>query len=208
MKAHSRIHLDQVFISMVGGVLLVLSAAGVVHGVRASWAANLSRRAQLSATPLGVDEILASCRKAYALYPWNYYFSIFAAESAYYRADEVRGAAREARLSQSRLWCDRGLIQNPYKSQLRRLKTRFLWERSPAEAIAYWAAFTEWNFWEPYNHATLAELYAKYGDRRQAEAELRWVEVDGSYGQVRQLVEQELKGWDSLEKGDAGEWGE
>lgn len=208
MKVYDRISIDQWFLAAAGTVFLVLSLAGVIHATRASIAARLSRNAQLATPPVEVGQVLEWCRRAYALYPWNYYFSIFTAEAAYYQADRVRGDAREERLRQARVWCDRGLVQNKYKSQLRRLKTRFLWEESPAQAIAYWAAYTDWHFWEPYNHATLAELYARNGDIDQAEQELKWVERDPAYERVRKTVLAEKKSWDNIMNGKPEEWGE
>jgi len=196
------------FLTVIGVALLTLSLAGVVYSVCAAWAFRLSFHAQLDKPSPGVEQIVEWCRKAYVLYPWNYYLSIFTAETAYYHADEVQGEAREVRLRQSRLWCERGLAQNRYKSQLIRLKTRFLWEDSPSQAIAYWRAFTEWQFWEPYNHATLAELYARYGNFEKAEQSLRWIEGDPSYGEARKVVMREKKIWDDSVNGRPVEWGE
>ena len=208
MKAYDRVKLDQWFLASVGTVFLALSLAGLIHSMAAAWASRLSYRAQMANPPLEVEQVLAMCHRAYVLYPWNYYFSIFAAEAAFYQADKVQGEARTARLAQSKLWCERGLIQNPYKSQLRRLQTRFLWEDSPAEAIVYWAAYTDWQFWEPYNHATLAELYARHGDIEKAEQELKWVEGDVSYPRVRETVLREKKSWEAILNGKPEEWGE
>jgi len=208
MKVYDRVSLDQWFLATVGVVFLVLSFAGVIHGTRAAFAARLSYKAQLTQPPVAVEDIITLCRRAYSLYPWNYYFSIFTAEAAYYQADAVRGEARSERLRQAQLWCDRGLIQNKYRCQLRRLKARFLWEESPAEAISYWAAYTDWDFWEPYNHATLAELYARNGDSDKAEQELKWVEGDASYERVRKSVMGEKQSWENILNGKPEEWGE
>lgn len=200
MKTYDRASLDQWFLASVGGLLLLVSVAAAVHGARAGLAAWMSYRTQRNQASGDVERVLAACAKAYALYPWNYYFSIFAAETAYYRAGEVRGAWREERLRLSRLWCDRGLAQNPYRSQLRRLKTRFLWEESPGQAIEYWKAHTEWQFWYAYNHATLAELYARAGDFGRAQEELKWVEGDPSYAETRALVDRERALWEELSR--------
>ena len=208
MKLMARSGIDQWFAAAAGLMVLLLSVTGVVHSLRATIAFGLSRRAQLEQPAPGVDQILAWCRQAYAHYPWNYYFSIFAAETAYYRADEVWGEARTDRLRQSKIWCERGLVQNRYKSQLVRLKTRFLWEESPSSAIEYWKAYTQWQFWEPYNHATLAELYARHGDFDQADASLRWIEGDPSYPEAKKTVLREKRIWDDSVNGRPIEWGE
>lgn len=198
MKVYDRISVDKWFLSLVGVVLLVVSGSGVAYGGRAAMASWLSFRAQYGSPPATVEQVLIWCREAYSLYPQNYFFSIFSAETAYYQANEVHGDARVERLRQARLWCDRGLAQNVYKSQLRRLKTRFLWEESPMTAIAYWEAYTDWQFWEPYNHATLAELYARAGEMEKAERSLKWVEGDSSYAQVKETVEREKQVWADL----------
>lgn len=209
MKAYDRIRVDQWFLTVVGAVLLVLSVAGAVFAAKAAVASRLSFQAQFGSGCDDVEQVLDHCRIAYSLYPHNYYFSIYAAEMAYYRAPEVQGRIRAHRLRQASLWCDRGLKQNHYKSQLRRLKTRFLWEESPEKAIAYWRDYTEWHFWEPFNHATLAELQARAGEFEEAEKSLAWVKVDpGAHEAARRIVQREKDAWDDAVKGGAVEWGE
>lgn len=208
MKLRDRVSPDRWFLLVIGATLFAVTSAGVVHSVRAAWAARLSCAAQLDTPVAEVDRIIGLCRKAYALYPWNYYLSIYTAEAAYYQAGNVSGEARSERLRQARLWCDRGLAQNPYKSQLRRLKTRFLWEESPASAIEYWKAHTDWQYWEPYNHATLAELYARYGEIEKAEAELKLGKGDATYEEVCRTVMDEKKNWEDLQGGTPLKWGE
>ena len=86
-------------------------------------------------------------------------------------------------------------MQNGYRSQLRRLETRLLWDRSPAEAIAYWEAHTNWQYWEPYNHETLAGLYANYGEFEKADRELKLLVNFPAYEPTRTLIENEKKIW-------------
>ena len=196
------------FQTIVGMVLVVLAFLGVIHGVRAGVAQCLYREAKYGAQAADTDHVVDLCGRAYAWYPWNYYFSILAAEQAYYTADAVTGVARRNRLLQSQCWCDRGLIQNPWRSQLRRLHTRFLWEESPARAIHYWEAHTEWQFWEPYNHAVLAELYAKAGEFDKAEQALKWVQGAPDYEPTQKLVLAEKAAWNSALHGKLEGWGE
>ncbi len=209
MKAYDRIRVDQWFLTVIGVVLLVLALAGAVFAAKAAVASRLSFQSQFGSERDDVEKVLDNCRRAYALYPHNYYFSIYAAEMAYYRAPEAQGSVRSSRLRQANLWCDRGLQQNPYKSQLRRLKTRFLWEDSPAKAIEYWRDYTDWHFWEPHNHATLAELQARAGEFEEAEKSLAWVKVDpAAHEAARRVVQREKDAWDVAVKGGAEEWGE
>jgi len=196
MKIYDRIRVDQWFLATIGVLLLGLSCAGILYGMRAAIASHISWKTQYGgASVADVEQVLDNCRRAFVLYPRNYYFSIFASELAYYKADEAKGDMRTQRIQQAELWCERGLMQNGYRSQLRRLKTRFLWERSPSEAIAYWEAHTNWQFWEPYNHETLAGLYAKYGDFGKADRELKLIEGFPSYAPTRTLIESEKKYW-------------
>lgn len=195
MKVYDRIRLDQWFLATIGVLVLGLSITGLLHGARATAASQLARKAQYGVSATNVEQVLDNCRRAYVLYPWNYYLSIFAAELAYYKVDEVKGLVRAERLRQAALWCERGLIQNGYRSQLRRLKTRLLWESAPSEAIAYWEAHTDWQYWEPYNHETLAGLYAKYGEFDKAARELELIKNFPVYEVTRTLIEQEKKFW-------------
>lgn len=196
MKVYDRVSVDQWFLATIGILILVMSTAGLLYAGRAAWAARLSYRAQHGLPQPDVEQVLAWSQRAYVLYPYNYYLSIFAAETAYYRAGDVRGEAREERLRMAQLWCERGLEQNRYKSQLRRLKTRFLWEESPAKAIAYWEAYTDWHFWEPYNHATLAEMYAKAGEFEKADLELKLISAfPGFHDEALRGVEKERRLW-------------
>ena len=145
--------------AFLGVLLLAGSAAGVAHAVSGTVAAGQYFMAVCARPPPAPETVLALCAKAYGWAPWNYYFSIAAAELAYRQSETATtNAAAWRRLSS--LWCDRGLAQNPHKSQLVRLKTRLLWPDSPAQAIACWSEYTDWNFWEPYNHAVLAEMRA------------------------------------------------
>jgi hypothetical protein len=195
MKAYDRIRVDQWFLASIGVLLLCVALVGIVYAGRASLAAQLACSARYGAAASNVEYVLDSCRQAYVLYPWNYYFSILAAEAAYYSAGNVPDEVRARRLQQAELWCERGLIQNQYRSQLRRLKTRFLWETSPSEAIAYWTAYTDWQYWEPYNHQTLAEYYAKYGEFEQAERELKLIAHFPAYESTRKFIESEKANW-------------
>ena len=193
---------------MLGAVLVGLSACGIWIGVHAGLAQVLYHSAKHGPNSGDVDRVLSLCCQAYDLYPWNYYFAIYAAEAAYYRAGEPGGARWRDRMESARLWCDRGLKLNPWKSQLRRLESRFLWEESPAKAISYWSAYTDWNYWEPYNHQVLAEMYSKAGDFGHAHREIALISSFPEADIARQTVEKERRTWDAMLRGDASGWGE
>ena len=196
---------------MIGFAVLAAAIWGVRTSAHACVAQFMYYEAKRGQYAGHVDRVLSQCRKAYDLYPWNYYFAIHAAESAYYGAGD-RGTGQWAeRMESARLWCDRGLALNPWKSQLRRLKSRLLWEESPGKAIAYWRAYTDWQYWEPYNHEVLAEMYAKAGDFEQAERETRLIAsfpADDRGERARQMVDKERKRWDAMLNDEASKWGE
>lgn len=161
---------------MTGVFLVFFSLFGAIYASRvavAQWVYFKFRYGSESKAPL--DDITAKCLDAFAMYPHNYYFSIVVAERNYYERADAEGPGEDARLAKSELWCDRGLAQNFHKSQLRLLKTRILARHSIDEAILFWRDYVEWQFWEPYNHAVLAEMYLERGDFAEASKSLQWV---------------------------------
>ena len=160
-----------------GVVLLVVGLCGVVRGTRAGLGQFLYYHCKFGWFKQDPDVVFECCEWAHKLYPIDYYFCMWTAEKAYYSSLEpgVHPVWRDRRWRLAGEWCERGLRLNPYKSPLRLLKTRLLAENSLGDAIGYWQRFVEWQFWNPYNHAVLAELYARQGDRGRAEQELGWV---------------------------------
>jgi len=151
--------------------LLAVCAAGIVHGSRAAAAQWMYERAKYGADRASLPRVLALCESAQGLYPLNYYFCLWAAEQAYYASG---AAGREAARAAADRWCERGIALNPYNRELQIIRVRLWQERSPGLAAAQWARYVDWQFWDPYNHALLAELYAEAGEIEQALAELEW----------------------------------
>ncbi len=198
---------DPWFMALVGVFMVMVALAGVWHSLRAGVAQCYYHAARYGKAGSDTEQVLELCRRAYVLYPENYYFSILAAEKAYYTAGAVEPGARKRRMDQAAVWCDRGLVQNGWKGQLRRLKVRFLWEQSPSEAIRFWRVFTDWQFWEPYNHAELAAMYAQVGDFTNAEREMKWISGTSDGARVRQGIDKEQKEWTEILEDGKG-WGE
>jgi len=196
---------DQWFLAVIGGLLLVVSAAGLTQAVRGAVAGWIYHGAEFASVRPSPETRLDLCRRAYNWYPWNYYFSIRAAELAY-RQYEAAPTNQAVWLEKAKWWCERGLAQNRYKSQLIRLQTRLLWPESPAAAIACWEAYTEWHYWSPYNHAVLADYYAKVGDFDKAERQLDLIKAFPDYVDAAKGVAAERETWARLLKGDG--WGE
>lgn len=199
---------DPWVVALAGVFLAAVSVAGVWHSVCAGMAQGYYHRAKYGKPEADTGRVLELCRRAYSWYPHHYYFSILAAEKAYYTAEAQKGQSRKHRMEQAVFWCDRGLAQNWWKGQLRRLKARFLWEESPSKAIRFWEAFVEWQFWEPHHHAVLAEMYARVGDFDKAEGALVWADGTPEWGAARRVVDEEKKEWNAILSGEKQEWGE
>jgi hypothetical protein len=166
-------------------VLLLVSAWGLWRGAHAVPCQVLYHQAKYGAAEHDVDGILDRCERAFALYPHNYYFLIWAAEAAYYDRFDEEGVERPERVAAAELWCRRGLEATVYSSQLRMLKTRLIERKSLADAILYWEEYVRWHFWSPYNHAVLVELYAKAGRLTDAVASLKWTERSEYHAEAR-----------------------
>jgi tetratricopeptide (TPR) repeat protein len=174
----------------LAAILAVLSVCGLVHGIRAALANTLYFQAKYGSEKDNPTAIFALYEQAHWWYPFNYNFCILAAETAYYSSFAVdpKEAARR-RLLAAR-WCDTGLRLDFHKSQLRLLKTRLLATDSLPAAIRYWNDYVDWQYWEPYNHAVLVELYAQAGDFDKALESLALTKGSDSYNDAsRKFVE-------------------
>ncbi len=161
---------------IVGFLMAVCGVAGCWHAGRAAAAHALYFNAKYGAAASDGDRVLALCSKAHRLYPHNYYCALLAGERAW---DMRKGVSSEQeRIILTALavhWCDVGLCLNPYLSSLRYLRMRILEELSIRDAIAWWERHVEWQFWAPYNHLVLVELYAKTGQFERALEAMKWV---------------------------------
>jgi len=114
---------------------------------------------------------------------------MWTADTAYDTAFDAGGRADDERLSIARRWCEIGLELNPFRRPLRVLKTGLLARDSLRDAIDYWERYVDWHFWDPGNHALLAELYAEDGDFGKAMQSLRWVQGSEHYEAVRSALQ-------------------
>ena len=197
---------DRWFLMVMGVLLLAIALVGLAHSIRGAVAGWICYASEFAAKRPPPEVRLDSCRRAYNWYPWNYYFSIRAAELAYRQYEVAPTNAVDAWLGKAKWWCERGLAQNRYKSQLIRLQTRLLWPESPAAALAGWEAYTDWHYWSPYNHAVLAEYYAKAGDFEKADRQLDLIKAFPDHADAAKAVAAERQTWNRLFTGDG--WGE
>lgn len=173
-------------------LLIAGSVLGMVHGTRAALSLVNYYQTKYRDQDSGEDPIWIARRAddAFTCYEYNYYYCIYAAEKCYYQRLDERGVEIPERIEESVYWCDKGLSLNPYKSQLRRLKVRFLRRESVQEAVEYWEDFVEWSFWDPYHHAVLVELYAEAGDFGKAMDSLTWVAGTTFYDDAKKKVDE------------------
>lgn len=148
--------------------LFIVSVLGVTRAARATAAYALYHNSRYGSGKESVSGILAGCAIAYRYYPYNYYFPILAAESAYYSAPAAVAEEKRRLLGAADYWCDTGLQLNPYKIKLRLLRARIIADENPSDAVEYWQAYVDWHYWEPFNHCVLAELQAQAGDFDEA----------------------------------------
>lgn len=195
MRGMTRSIKDPWFIAVIGVLIVIISAAGLKSSLQAGIAQAYYRQAKYGMPRAGMERVLELSHKAYGLYPHNYYFSILAAEMAHQASGSVQASDKRRLMDQSIIWCDRGLVQNWWNGSLRRLKARHLWQESPVQAIMFWKAYTEWQCWEPYNHSTLAEMYAGVGDFEKAEQSLRLASGTPEGEEARLIVEKEREEW-------------
>lgn len=176
--------------------MLAMSVLGTTRGIRASAAYSLYNQAKFGKDKDDAGSVLAKAATAQGFYPYNYYFCIWVAERCYYEHFK-QGVDRKYLLRSVDYWCDRGLRQNPYKRELRMLRARLLAMDSPSDAAEYWSRYVDWHFWDPFNHAALAEFHAMAGDFDRAFASLELIRgmahYEDSLARVRQLWQDGMK---------------
>lgn len=172
--------------------MLIVSMAGLYHGIQVFRAQRLYYEAKYGQSNTDTRKITSLCEQAHRLYPYNYFFYIWAADHAFQKASHLKDLERKEMISSVEFLCNAGLLCNPYNGQLKLIKTHLLEERSLADAIAYWRAYVDWEFWRPYNHAVMSELYSKTEDIEKAQDELMWLKGTEYYEDTRKLL---LKAW-------------
>jgi len=174
-------------------VLVAVGVYGALYAIQVAKAQAMYHTAKYGVAKENTEQILRLAAAAQSLYPHNYYFCIWAAEKAYYTSLVADKKDAQELLANSDRWCETGLALNHYKSQLRLLKTHLLEGKSVPDALKYWNQYVEWQFWEPYNHAVLAELYAKAGEFEKSLEELRWVKGSEHYAATGKRIAEAWK---------------
>ena len=178
---------------VIGMAMLAISVWGGKYSLRGAMGEWLYYQAKHGAASHRVEDALALGTKSLHFHPANYRLCEYAAETAYNRAFEPNVTNAVELKASARFWCERGLALNNYSPYLRWLKSQFLWTEDPEAAIANWEKYTEWHFWDAYNHAQLCEMYARVGRFPAAEGEFKWVKGSSYEADVRKTMETELR---------------
>lgn len=159
-----------------GLALLCLSTSGIVYGTRAALAHIMYFNAKYGRFTNQAEYVARRCDGADRLYPFNYRFCCLAGTELYYAGQRAADPWKSEFFKRARYWCDKALDLNPHKRPARLLDVRLLGEEGElGESIRRWEEYVDWDFWEPYNHALLVELYSRAGDFDKATEALTWV---------------------------------
>jgi len=175
--------------ALSGLVLIVLAAAGVVQGVRASVAQAIYHHVKFRSPDQALERSAAWCRCADRLYPYHYRLSNWMAQTAWARRTNEAGPLQPDRIDLAREFVSHTLALNPYQPDARLLQARLLALRSPAQARDYWRAYVDWHFWSSFNQAVLVELTAAAGDFDEALRLLDRIRNKPDYDYARRALE-------------------
>ena len=184
MDPHARASMNA-FAVLAGWILLILGASGAVYGSVVAAAQTLYFTAKYGAAREDLPRALSLLEAAYRIYPHNFRGSLVAAERAWAESERADGPEASGRWRKvSEMWCERGLRANPNERSLRFRWAACLSERDLPAAIRYMEDYVTWHFWHPWNHAVLAELYARAGDFDRADQSLFWVRQNPQYDRI------------------------
>ncbi|MDP6525560.1 MAG: hypothetical protein QGH15_15190 [Kiritimatiellia bacterium] len=187
---------------LAGALLLLISLVGILHGIRAGIAQVIYCHSRYMSREADPETILKQCGTAHSFYPYNYYFCIWAGENAYHNRGKGNTARSKELLAAAGDWADTGHDLNPYNSELAVLKTDVLAGNAGTmeEAIALWESYLDWNFWEPFNHFVMIDLYIKAGRLQDAEEALYWLQDTKYFTDLAKRLESEFRKQLKMEK--------
>jgi hypothetical protein len=153
---------------LLGGI------GGSVYSFRTAMAQGIYHDLKFGTDTVDFDGISDDARVAQHLYPVNYRLCSWVAQQAWDQY-AATGESHKMQLNEALEWSARAVELNPYPRDIRESRRKSLEETNLAEAITDWSAFVDWNFWDPYNHAVLLELFVKANNLEGAFSELKWV---------------------------------
>ena len=173
---------------ITGAIFFAATLAGAVYAARAA-VGQAAYHDLLSATD-DLPRFRQLAKTGWAYYPFNYRLCLATARKLYDSARALPEGERAALMDEARFWCEQGLGLDPYVRDLRWLKSQFLWTESPPRAIEYWERCVDWDFWFPFNHAVLADMYTAAGDLDNAAKEVEWTRNSEYYAAVNDHLAQ------------------
>lgn len=171
---------------VIGIMLFLISGIYVIYSIRASISQTIYFRAKNNYSKN--SDILSLCQRAQKLYPYNYRLLAWGAEETFDRSEDAIGLDKVNYLSLSETICDQGLSLNPHIMPLPFIKMQLLCRKSIKDGISYWEQYVEWDYWNSYNHAVLAVLYAASGKFGKAMQSLEFIKGTVDYEEAKQIV--------------------
>lgn len=137
-----------------------------------------------------VTRVLALADEAFPIAPEHYHFWALAADDAWNaRIVAPISNAGESMGRQAKEWCKRALDANPWHPKARVLWASMVAENDVGEALRYWQTCVEWQYWEPFNHAFLAELQGRNGNFALASNTLGRIKGMPYYEDTRRILD-------------------
>ncbi len=191
-----RFSTNSILLKLIAVTLLFISGFYVLYSVRAGTAvaiyhkvkSDVSSTLSNSAEDFQSNDIFVQCRKAQQLYPYNYRLLAWSAEEAFELSQNSIGADRVEYLNLAEVLCDRGLSLNRYMMPMPFIKMQLICLRSIKEGTEYWEEYTEWDYWNSYNHAVLAGLYAADGKFGKAMQSLQFIKGTEDFAEADRIV--------------------
>jgi hypothetical protein len=118
---------------------------------------------------LGVEQKQPLAEVAHRRYGHNYNLSLLLANEYWDARESTEGGEYAPRMTAAAAyWCGRGIIQNPYRRELRWQEALLAAVESPAHAVSLWRAYVEFAFWDGWNLGGLIWLMARAGQVEDA----------------------------------------
>ena len=193
---------NYVLSKIIAMVLILISGFYIFYSVRAGMAQVIyfqtKKKCSLADSSLqggsgqevySLNQLISKCQKADRLYPYNYRLMAWGAEEAFERSQNSIGVERVDYLDFTGMLCDRGLSLNRYMMPMPFIKMQLLCLKSIKEGTEYWEEYVEWDYWNSYNHAVLAGLYAADGKFGEAMQSLQFIKGTVDFAEANKIVQ-------------------
>ncbi len=203
--SHENNSISRILLKIIVVTLLFISGIYVFYGIRAGIAQTIYHKAKVRTALLAAslesdngetkypakydDYIMDQCDKAQRLYPYNYRLLAWGADEAFNHSQKVASGDRQEYINVAETLCNNGLSLNRYMMPLPFIKMQLLCLTSIKDGTEYWEQFVEWDYWNSYNHAVLAGLYAAGGKFGKAMQSLQFIKGTEDYAEANKIVQ-------------------